>query len=235
MELSTVRRLGVPLVIAAALVLSYRKPAPAPLIELEPGVPTGPSVQEIEAAWRTALAPGAPGYEHGAASAPVTVVEFSDFGCRYCARFVAETYPALHAAFVQAGRVRWRTVPFVMGIFPGSEAAVRAAVCAGEQGRPAYQRMHDRLYARQSEWVRADDPAALFRGYATAAGLDAARFGACWASDAPDARIREANDLADRMGVRATPTFFINGARLEGALPTPQFRSILDDELSRAR
>jgi protein-disulfide isomerase len=118
-----------------------------------------------------------------------------------------------------------------MGIFPGSDAAVRASICAADQRRSAFARIHDALYGRQAEWTRASDPSGLFRGYATAAGLDGARFASCLMSDIPAARIAAANDLADQLGVRATPTFFINGARVEGALPLAQFRSILEDEL----
>ena len=93
--------------------------------------------------------------------------------------------------------------------------------------------MHDRLYGLQNEWTRAGDPAGVFRAYAVATGLDAARFASCYASDAAATRIRAANELADQLGVRATPTFFVNGDRVEGALPVEQFRAVLLDALER--
>jgi protein-disulfide isomerase len=91
--------------------------------------------------------------------------------------------------------------------------------------------MHDRLYAGRSEWENGADPEDLFRSYAAAAGLNAARFASCYASDRPAERIRTSNALADRLAVRSTPTFFVNGYRIEGALPADQFREVLLDAL----
>jgi len=233
MSWTEVRRLGVPLAIAVAIVLSMKREPAEPPVELPSGVPAAPSVAELDAALQRALAPGAPGYERGAADAPVTVLEFADFGCRYCARFAAETYPGLAGEYVRTGRVRWRYVPFVMGMFANGAEAARAAVCAAEQGRSAFDRMHERLYRLQGEWTGSGDAVGVFRAYAAAVGLDEARFSSCWSSDLPVERIRAANELADQLGVRATPTFFVAGNMVEGALPLAQFRAVLDAELGR--
>ena len=155
------------------------------------------------------------------------MLEFADFGCRYCASFNAETYAQLAAEFVHTGKVRWKDMPFAVGLFPNGDAAARAAVCAANQGKAAYVRMHDRLFAEQAAWQDAPDPLPFLLSYAGDIGLDQTRFVACYASDASEARVRAANALADRMGVRATPTFFINGRRLEGALPADEFRTLL--------
>jgi protein-disulfide isomerase len=231
MSTSEIPRIAAPLALAAALLLSFRLEKPTPPIQLQAGEPAPPPAAQVLGGFERALAPGAPGYDRGASSAPVTVLEFADFGCQYCARFAAQTYPDLAAAFVRTGRVRWKDVPFVMGMFPNGTAAARAAECAGQQGAAAFGRMHDRLFARQDEWTRAADPDGLFQAYAGALGLDTARFASCYASQEPDRRLRAANDLADQMGVSATPTFFINGRRVEGALPEDQFRAVLDDAL----
>src|SRR5687768_15071652 len=90
------------------------------------------------------------GYDYGDPNAPVTVVEFSDFGCGYCAMFALETYPELERDYVDAGTVSWKQVPFITGMFPNSVEAARTAECAAEQG--AYPAMHDRLYAEQRTW-----------------------------------------------------------------------------------
>ncbi len=227
MNANDVPRIAAPLLLAVAIVVSYR-PQPAPLpVELPPGEPPAPPAAEVRAGWQQALAPGSPGYDRGARAAPVTVLEFADFGCRYCASFTVATYPQLAAEFVRTGRVRWKEVPFALGMFPNGDVAARAAACAAEQGREQFAKLHDRLFAEQDAWQDAPDPDALFRSYAEAAGLDVTRFASCDTSDATEARVRAANDLADRMGVRATPTFFINGRRLEGALPAAQFRVLL--------
>ncbi len=249
MTANELRRLAVPAVLAAAILVSFRfrahgdgLPAPAP-VALAGEEPPLPSDADVRAAFAMALAPGAPGYDRGAtgagaragAGATVTVLEFADFGCQYCARFASETWPRLDAEFVKTGRVRWRYVPFVLGMFANGDQAARAGECAAVQGRAPFGRMHDLLFRRQDEWQSAGDPSATFRSMAAAAHLDVARFAACYASDAPTMRIRASNALADRMGVRATPTFFVNGARVEGALPAAQFEALLQDALRQAR
>jgi protein-disulfide isomerase len=172
-----------------------------------------------------------PGYTRGAPEAKVHVIEFSDFGCPYCAQFARDVYPELHRDYVATGRVRWTYVPFVMGNFANGAAAAMAAECAAEQGVPAFWRMHDELFETQREWRQARSPADLFRRYATSLGLDAGGFATCLEEQRPVARIRASNRAADRVGVRATPSFFINGKRVEGALPARQFRMLLDQAL----
>jgi len=178
------------------------------------------------------IPPGA-GYSTGLESAPVTVVEFSDFGCPYCARFALNTYPDIHAEFVMSGRVRWIYLPFVMGTFPNGDAAARAAECAGDQER--FWRMRDILYQRQAEWRRDSASDGLFQEFAGEAGLDGAAFQRCYAEDHPGQRIATSNRIARDLSIRATPTFLINGHPIEGALPPEHFRALLDWALEEAR
>jgi protein-disulfide isomerase len=235
MNKNDVPRVAAPLIVAAAILLSFQlERAPRP-IALQPVDPPPPSADSTRAGLERALAPGAPGFDRGAARSPVTVLEFADFGCPYCAKFATETYPPLAAEFVKTGLVRWRYVPFVLGIFTNGDEAARAAECAGEQGQAAFARMHDRLFAAQDEWKEAADPEGLFRSFASGAGLNAARFASCYAGDSVGQRVAAANALADQLGVRATPTFFINGERVEGSLPLDQFRAVLMDALRPVR
>jgi protein-disulfide isomerase len=178
----------------------------------------GPAPQEVIDLRRV-------GYERGSPDAPIVVVEFSDFGCPFCGQIAREHYPVLHKEFVQTGRVRWRYVPVVLGIFPNGEEAARAAECAAEQGRFWY--MHDKLYERQREWRGSRGVAELLAGYAEEVGVEPARFASCYAEDRGAARRRASGVAAQQLGVRATPTFLINGRRIEGALPLEQFRQLL--------
>jgi protein-disulfide isomerase len=234
MKANEVPRIAAPLLLAAAILLSGRPQAAPPPVELQPGEAPVPSLAETLGAFEQALAPGAPGYDRGSTQAAVTVIEFADFGCRYCARFAAETYPALAGEFVRTGKVRWRYVPFVLGMFTNGDEAARAGTCAAEQGPAAFGRMHDRLFADQGAWTSAGDAGDAFAALARAEGLDVARFASCYAGEAAAARVREANALAERMAVRSTPTFFVNGNRVEGALPAEQFRTVLLDALEQS-
>lgn len=165
------------------------------------------------------------GYDVGNPAAPIVLVNFSDFGCPFCGSFARETHPALDAEFIRTGKVFFKYVPFVMGMFPNAAEATRAAECSAEQG--GFWPMHDRLYGAQAEWKRSRSPEPMFRRYAASAGLDTVRFSACDADRRTDERTERANDRANRLGIRATPTFFVNDRQIEGALPLAEFRRIL--------
>ena len=166
------------------------------------------------------------GYGKGPIDAPVTIIEFSDFGCPYCAKFALETLPQLQREFVESGRLRWQYVPFELGMFPNGGEAARAGECAGEQGR--FWEMHDLLYERQREWKSSDAPEALFADFARTVGLDADRFASCYRENRPGQRIALHNQVAEQLGVRATPSFLVNGRPVEGALPLEQFRALIE-------
>lgn len=166
------------------------------------------------------------GYDLGSPAAPVVVVEFSDFGCPFCGAFARETFPSLDAEYVRTGKVYFKYVPFVMGMFPNGDQASRAGECAADQG--GFWPMYERLYAGQNDWKRTTDPGPIFQRYAAANGLTAARFRSCYDGPGLHPRTLVANDAAGRLSIRATPTFFIDGHMLEGALPLPQFRQVLD-------
>lgn len=165
------------------------------------------------------------GYSRGAEDAPVVVYEFSDFGCPFCGMFARGTYPELHREFVETGKVRWTYVPFVMGMFPNGAELARAAECAAEQQE--FGEMHDLLYAKQNEWKASRSPERLYNGYAAELELDEARFASCYREDAGGHRTAINNRAADALRVRATPSFFVNGRLVEGALPADQFRQLL--------
>ncbi len=167
------------------------------------------------------------GFDRGRPDAPVLVLEFSDFGCPYCSRFALQTLPQIENEFISKGTVRWKYVPFVMGMFPNGGEAARAAECAADQDRSQFWRMHDKLYGSQREWRGTTDPETLFQSYAESLGLNGKAFAACYGSDKVKARIAANNEMAARLGVQATPTFFVNGVRIQGALPMDQFRLFL--------
>jgi len=170
------------------------------------------------------------GYDRGNPSAPVVVVELSDFGCPYCGQFARTTYPALDSEYVRTGKVFFKYIPFVIGMFPHATEAARAAECAADQRR--FWTMYERLYAAQPAWKESASPAAAFSEYAAAAGLDTSRFAACYAAGGMHPRTRLATDAANLLGVRATPSFLVNGRPIEGALPLAAFRTVLNAALA---
>ncbi len=169
------------------------------------------------------------GFDRGAPDAPVKVVELSDFGCGYCRVFTIETYPILYDEYIQTGKVHWKFVPMILGMFQNSVPATFAAECAGEQGM--FEQMHWRLYQDQSEWKPEDDPALVFLRFAEEEGFDVERFATCIAGDWRAARVRADMRVGRELGVRGTPTFLIDGYPVSGALPVQTFRDILDVQL----
>ena len=166
----------------------------------------------------------ADGPSRGAASAPVTIVEFSDYQCEYCAAVEGTIRKVLDA---YKGRVRLVHQAFPLAIHPRAPKAAEAAFCAGEQGR--YWEMHDSLIARQGALGVGD-----LKERARALGLDAPRFDACLDSGRMAPAILASKRLGEGIGINSTPAFFINGRPLSGAQPFERFKEVVDHELAGA-
>ena len=165
------------------------------------------------------------GHTLGDPAAPVAVVEFSDFGCPYCARFARSTLPELQQEFIEAGLVRWRYVPVTFG-FPGGQLMAAAAECAADQGgAPAFWRAHDLFYQRQVA-LRAEGARPRLLEWLSEEGLDRAELEACLDDPSIQERLNAHNAAAQQWFVRGTPTFVVNGVPMSGAMPTEFFRRV---------
>jgi protein-disulfide isomerase len=162
----------------------------------------------------------------GAATAPITLVEFSDYQCPFCQR-VEPTLKRLRAAYGDKLRIVWKDFPLTQ-IHPQAFKAGEAAHCAGDQGK--YWELHDVLFAKQSE-LQADD----LKRHALQLGLNADSFNQCLDSSKYGERVRDGLSEGTALGVNSTPTIFINGRRLSGAQPYEVFAAIIEEELARAR
>ena len=225
-RLTCVARMGAVVALSAACGAD-----PAPAAQQQPASAPGSSSSSVAA---TRVVVGgldltSVGYDRGDPRAPIVIVDLSDFGCGYCARHALETLPSLDREYIATGKVFYKYVPFVMGMFPNGELAARAAECAGEQDR--FWPMHDSVYARQRDWKRGSDPNGVFTTLARQVVPDPRRWAACYSSDRRAERTRAANQVAGRLGVRATPTFFVNGQLVEGALPLDVLRGGLNTML----
>jgi protein-disulfide isomerase len=170
------------------------------------------------------------GFTRGDPEAPIKVVEFSDFGCPYCARFARATLPVLTEEYIEPGTIRWRFVPVVFG-FPGGELMGSAAICAAEQGgQEAFWQAHDLLYTRQQP-LRAEGARPQLLDWMAEAGLDRGALATCIDAPATAATLRRHTDAARRWYVRGTPTFVVNGVPMAGAAPTAFFRQIFETVL----
>ncbi len=165
------------------------------------------------------------GHDSGSARAKVFVVEFADFGCGYCARFNVETYPRLDSAHIKSGLVRWKMVPFVTGMFRNSRDVAEAAECAGEQG--AFWKMHDLLYLKRKEWMTSTDIRSQINKYVAQLKLQPAPFSRCLMNPEIKRRIQRHDAIAQQLAIRGTPTFFVNGRIIPGAVPFDLFSQVI--------
>lgn len=171
-------------------------------------------------------------FARGAPNAPLTVIEYGDLGCSACAQFATETFPALDAAFIQTGRVRWLFVPIVLGHFRHSDRAARAAVCAGDQD--AFFAMHDRLYGDQRHWQRTRRPDGIFREFAAEVGLDTTAFAQCYDAKETKERVERVTRSVRPLPIIGTPAFQIGGRWAYGALTERDFAAIVHEEVEKA-
>jgi protein-disulfide isomerase len=221
---------GVPAVVAALVVAAACADAPAADTS-----GAGAASQEISAAVVATAEPQAQtldiaqaGVDRGAENAPVRIVEFSDYGCGYCRKFHQESWPVLLRDFVEAGKVEWKFLPYVSGMFGNSTAATTAGECVLEQGDALFWTMNSLIWNHQSEWKGAADPALILRGLAHESGAELMRYDSCLTQGRRTQRVEGANALAREIGVRATPTFFVVGyPPIQGALPTDVFVRVL--------
>ena len=168
----------------------------------------------------------------GSAAAKVVMVEFSDFECPYCGRYIRDTWPKIEQAYVATGKVRYVFRHFPLeSLHPAALRAGEAAECARRQDK--FWPMHDQLFANQ----KALGPA-LLPTYAQAAGLDGPAFAKCLAGQAL-AKVKADQDNGARGGIGGTPYFFFGVPQggdkikvldriVEGAVPLARFTAILD-------
>ena len=173
----------------------------------------------------------------GSVDAPVTMIEFSDFQCPFCARFYSETLPLIKANFIDTGLVKmvYRDFP-LQSIHPNAIPAAVASECADEQG--AYWEYHDILFESVSVWGPMEISGAVeqFKAYATDLGLDTGTFSECM--DTGKYVTEVTDDYADGVeyGVTGTPAFFLGSEQtgyfpISGARPYLEFQFAIEQLL----
>jgi protein-disulfide isomerase len=166
----------------------------------------------------------ASGPARGAANAPVTIVEFSDFQCPFCGRFepvmesVLKHYPA-------QVRLIYRNLP-LSSLHPEAQKAAEAAVCAQDQGK--FWEMHDLLFAEQGS-LNVES----LKEKARRLRLDSKTFDDCLDSGKSAAAIAVDADAAEQLAIDATPTSFVNGRYITGAINEAELTAVINDELRR--
>ena len=162
-------------------------------------------------------------YALGSPDAPVTIYEYASLTCNHCAAFHLQAFPQLMEKYVETGQVRYviRAFPFD----PAATAAVMLARCSGED---RYYKFLDVLFEQQPQWAFTGNPGENLEAIAKLGGFSGEAYEACIQNEEIFDHVREVQTRAQEVHeVRSTPTFFINGEKVEGALPFEAFEEVL--------
>jgi len=182
-------------------------------------------------------APGnAPFNVIGSDDAPVTIIEFTDLQCPYCARYASQTFPRLKREYVDTGKLRYTSRDLPLPFHSFALPAAVASRCAGEQGR--FWEYREALFASQSQL--GTEPYGRIAGQL---GLDVGQLEACRANGEQESNVRADLAMAAQHGIRSTPTFVIGrvvdgefqGEVVSGAQPYEFFKAKLDALLAEPR
>ena len=167
----------------------------------------------------------------GNPNAKVTVVEFSDYQCPHCGNFARETFPKIEDKYIKTGKVKWVAQPFEF-LGPESTQAGNAALCALDQGKFwEYEKM---LFLNQGGENKGAFSKQHLKEFGQKLGLDTEKFNRCVDSGQHLQQVQASYSIAQGRGVSQTPTFFINGKKVEGNYPFDDFSKMIDEALSKA-
>jgi protein-disulfide isomerase len=161
---------------------------------------------------------------YGPDSAPITIIEFSDFECPYCQKWHLEVWPRLQEAYPDQIRLVYRDFPLT-NIHANATPAAAAANCAGEQDH--YWEFNELLFNARNGLNKAS-----YQAYANELGLDIDSFNECLDSGRQNDEVMADFEFAANLGVSSTPTFFVNGIPVVGAQPFEVFSQLINQELA---
>lgn len=167
---------------------------------------------------------GLPDNAMGSDDAPVTIIEYSSMTCPHCAEFHKETLPALKSQYIDTGKVK-----YILREFPLDQLAA-AAFMLGRclDKKDGYFDFIDMLYERQREWAFSEDRVNALKNLAKQAGFTDESFKTCLDDKALYAQVLAVkNNGSEEFRIQSTPTFFVNGTRLEGAQPLSEFEKLI--------
>jgi protein-disulfide isomerase len=170
----------------------------------------------------------------GAQTAPVWLVEISDFQCPFCKQWHDETFAKIDQEYVKTGKVRMAYLNFPLTrIHKNAQAAAEAAMCAGVQGK--FWELHNSLFQTQARWAESQKPIVLFDSLARAGGVELKAWDNCMTSHATAKLIEADRERSSKAGVESTPTFFVGDRALAGAYPVDTFRVAIEQALAKLK
>ncbi len=169
------------------------------------------------------LAPNPQDRVLGQPDAPITIIEYASMSCPHCAHFATEVMPKLKEKWIDTGKTK-----LILRPYPLDEVALRAEMVARCAPPERYFPLVETLFETQDKWVVAKDWRAALAGIARLAGIGQKEFDACLGNKALEDQIAGSRLVAaQQLGVQATPTFFVNGTKFDGAPTVEAFDQLL--------
>ncbi len=160
----------------------------------------------------------------GNKDAKVTIVEFSDFQCPFCSR-AADTVNQLKKKYGSKIKVAFKHFPLPM--HQQARPASEASMCVNDQGQDKFWKFHDLMFKNQDKLDKAN-----LEKYAKESGADVKKFNECVDSKKYADYVQKDMAYGEKIGVKSTPTFFVDGEIVSGAVPIETFSEIIDEKLA---
>ncbi len=168
----------------------------------------------------------------GPGNAPVTIVEFADFQCPFCARAFQKVETLVKTTY--KGRVRLVYKNFPLSSHPWANQAAIDGECVRMQSPPAFWKLASDLYSRQKS-ISSDNLQKEVEQFGSKMHLDGGALKACMSNSAAEARIAQDQGDGTALGVTSTPTFFVNGIPIVGLPEAKVLNLVIDSELSAGK
>lgn len=171
-------------------------------------------------------------HSEGSADAPVTLYEYSSFGCSHCADFHLNTLPLLKEKYVKEGKLRLVFVPF-----PIDRDSMSAALLGECMPADKYMAFADLMFKKQREWGLSRNPEKVLKQYAALSGLNSSKAEACLHNDdvAREILLNRQNGIT-QLGIQGTPSFVVShkgkNELLGGAMTFENISRIIDSKLN---
>lgn len=171
-------------------------------------------------------------HTRGEGKANVTLLEYGDFQCPACKQY----YPAVEEVVEKYNAditYQFRNFPLT-SLHPNAFAASRAAEAASKQGK--FWEMYHKLYENQDSWAGSRNVTPIFNDYAKQLGLNVNKFKTDFKSTAVNDTVQADMAAGNKLGATSTPTFVLNGTKIENPAPTAEaFSKILDEAIAKQK
>jgi protein-disulfide isomerase len=164
---------------------------------------------------------------YGNPNAPVTIIEYASLTCPHCRNYHKSVFPQVKRQYIDTGKVR-----YIIREFPIGRTAASAAMVTRCVPESKYLSMTETFLARQSEWVSQEVRPDAIYGVAKSSGMSRAEFDKCLTNQAIIDGLTEVKQRGRKYGVIGTPTFFVNGQKLQGAVTYEEVKALIEPRAS---